>query len=203
MDPAVAALLGASISGVVVLVASAVGPWVGYALERRRRTDDRVREFRLSQLDHTERALLLQLMLFEAMANRDVSRGKRLAAEAAELGAGDPLVIGDGDVLRTFVKAEAPLAARLRFGLLGGARAWITALDASREERTAIIDAKAVIHRAFDVQRERVIRGLPATVLSSTVASQVLAENPAVREFMDRWSEAGRDQGSLANAGEA
>ena len=194
MDPAVAALLGASISGIVVLMASGLGPFVGYALERRRRRDDRLEEFKLSQLDRAERALLLQLMVFEAMTNRDVPRGLRLVAEAGELGTADPLMIGDVEVLRTFVKAEAPLAARLRFGFLGGAWAWITALEAGRDECSALVDAKAAIRRAFDTQRERVMRGQPVLVLSSAIGSQVLAENPAVREFMDRWSDSGRDR---------
>lgn len=44
-----------------------------------------------------------------------------------------------------------PRAARLRFGLLGGTWAWMTALDASREERQALTDAKTAIHHAFDV----------------------------------------------------
>ena len=91
MDAGVAALLAAAITGVVALAAAAIGPVIGYVLERRRRTDKRIREFRLVQLERTERGLLLQLMVFEAMTHRDVDEGLRLAAETGELGAPNPL----------------------------------------------------------------------------------------------------------------
>jgi type II secretory pathway pseudopilin PulG len=95
----------------------------------------------------------------------------------------------------SFARSSTPrplVAARLRFGLLRSTWAWITALDASREERQALSEAKSAIHGAFDAQRERVIRGQPPVVLTPAVGSAIVAANPAVQEFQDRWSETGR-----------
>lgn len=191
MDPGEAALLGALVSGGVVLIATAVGPLIGQELGRRRRVEEALCAFRMTQIDRTERALALQLLILEAMANRDVQRGRRLAGEAQDLGDGDLQLLGGLDPVRAFIDAVAPVAARLRYGLVGGTWSWITALDVSHAERQALTDAKMAIHTALDAQRERVLRGQKPILLRRDDVSEVFAAHEAVERFMDHWTGSG------------
>ncbi len=188
IDAGVAALLGAGVTGLVAVLLAVVGPlleaWVG---RRERRRED-LRAFRLGQVDRAERALVLQLLTLEAILDRDTARGRRLVAEAAELATTDPLMLGDAGAVRALVNAEAPLAARLRPGLVGSTISWLTGLSASRAERQTLTDAKTTIHRAFDTQRERIISGKELILVDVNVSRAILDANPAVQDFMARWA---------------
>lgn len=188
MDAGIAALLGAGVTGLVAIVLAVAGPLVGARVSRRERTRDDLRAFRLGQVDRAERALLLQLLTLEAIADRDLARARALVAEAAELPAADTLMLGDAGAVRSLVAAETPLAARLRPGLVGSTISWLTGLNASRAERQALTDAKTAVHRAFDAQRERVIAGKTVVLVDVAVSRAILDANPAVQDFMARWA---------------
>lgn len=197
MDPGVAAILGAAVTAFVTVVLAVLGPFVAAWVARREQTRSALLTFRLRGIDSAERGLILQLLTFEAIADRDVARGRRLVGEAAELAVTDPRLLGDVDALRVLVAAQAPIASRLRWGLVGSTLAWLTGLDVSRLERQALIDAKTAVHQAFEAQRERVIRGREAVLIDIPVSRTILDANPAVQDFMARWA---ADSGTNAAA---